>query len=469
MSSSALVTPHNTVAEQGVLGSMLRNANTTGMEQVFAKLKPESFYTFAHNKIFEQMAHLAKNNQPIDLITLDERLKSVGILQEVGGLAYLAELAKNTPSAANMLVYADLVRDCAIKRFTIGKLNECEKLLYGRENAEDTLETLAMMFSQIGDYAKEGKTSGLISANDVAVELVQEWALRESNPEALRGLTSGIEALDELLSPKGFVKGSLVVVGARPKVGKTTFYSQMALNCVLKERKRAVLFSLEMSRKQIFERMLGQVAHVNTNIFYRKNGMADDEQMARVHQAVADLTATDLLMIDDTPAVSIAHIRGECRRIVRERGEIGLVAIDYLTLMTADKAERNDLAYGKVVQEIKNLARELNCVVLLLTQLNRGSESRADKRPLPSDSRDTGQVEQECDYWIGIHRESMFNENADKSLTELIVRSNRHGESGTVYCDFRHGAIYQADQQEAKQRANAHKGESKKSRLKGEF
>lgn len=154
-------------------------------------------------------------------------------------------------------------------------------------------------------------------------------------------------------------------------------------------------------------------------------------------------------------------------RVQREQGEIGLVAIDYLTLMSAEKAERNDLAYGQIVKEMKNLARELNCVVLLLTQLNRGLESRADKRPYPSDSRDTGQIEQECDYYIALHRESAFNENADKTLTEIIVRSNRHGECGTVYADFRNGAIYQISQDEGRERAE--KGKAKKFKNKGEF
>ena len=449
--TQSLVIPHNTQAEQAVIGGLMLDPSRS--ESVFNKLKAESFYNFAHKRIYEAMQKLHAENKPLDIVTLDNFLTVEGILKEVGGFAYLAELSKNTPSAANVLAYADVVREAAIKRFSISKLNECGELLYSGKPADEILDNISTAVSQISDYAKVGKAQGAKTSNEIAQEWLNEIEERHNNPDLHRGLTTGIAALDELLAPKYFIKGGLYAVGARPKVGKTSLYAQIALNCVMVEQKRAVLFSLEMSRKQIFERMVGQFSKTNTNEFHKPSALANDELTSRLYEAIGVLTQSDLLLIDDTPAVSMAHIRGECRRIVRERGEIGLVAVDYLTLMTAEQAERNDLAYGNIVKGLKNLARELNCVVVLLVQLNRGNESRADKRPQPSDSRDTGQIEQEVDGWIGIHRESMFREEADKHLTELIVRSNRHGETGTVYVDYRFGAIFQIDQHEAKERA----------------
>lgn len=468
--SDVMVVPNNQDAELAVLGALLVNPNAQDVDKVFNFLKPESFYLFAHNKIFEQLKALYSDNKPIDLISLDERLKAQGLSEDLGGFAYLVELAKRTPSSANLLVYAEIVRDCAIKRFALAKLNECGKLLFSRSNepAEKLLDQASHVFSQISDYAKAGKTGGLVSAADISIEWLDDQQSRAENPDAVKGLSSGIVALDELLAPKQFIKGSLLIVGARPKVGKTTFYAQLALQCVMVERKRALLFSLEMGRKQIFERMVGQISGINTNVFYKTdNPFQNDELFARAYSAMQAITQDNLMMIDDTPAVSMAYIRSECRRIHREQGEIGLVAVDYLTLMTAEKAERNDLAYGQIVKEMKNLARELNCVVLLLTQLNRGVENRTDKRPQPSDSRDTGQVEQECDYWIGIHREGMYRETADPYLTEIIVRSNRHGDTGTIYVDYRHGAIHQIDQASARERAE--KGKPTKRTGRGEF
>ncbi|HED4436916.1 TPA: helicase DnaB, partial [Pasteurella multocida] len=206
-------------------------------------------------------------------------------------------------------------------------------------------------------------------------------------------------------------------------------YGMVAENCIINEKKPALLFSLEMSGQLIFERLIGQNGSLNTTAFYEhdpdvifhKYHTTQESLINRASNAVGELIKDDLLYIDDTPGVSMAHIRNECRRIKRERGDIGLIAVDYLTLMKAEDAERNDLAYGKITKELKNLAREMNCVVLVLTQLNRKLEDRGDKRPLPSDSRDTGQIEQECDYWIGLYKESAYSESADKSLTEVIL------------------------------------------------
>lgn len=474
------VIPYNVDAEQAVIGGLMLDAKSERAAKVFSMLKPESFYLVENGRIFAEMVNLNQRNQPIDLMTLDNRLNAVGISEQTGGLAYLAELAHKTPSAANIVSYAEIVRDEAIKRFTIAKLQDCQALMFEKSDltAQERLDTVSRLMNEIADYGRAGKTAGLRGVRDVAREWLNDFKRYQIEPDNVRGLSTGLSALDDILGKKGLVKQSLVVVGARPKCGKTAFYSLIAGNCVIKEKKPALLFSLEMSSKQIFERMLGQTGNLNSESFYASAvelgnyGLDSDSLMGKISNAMSDLVCDDLLFIDDTPNVSLAHIRNECRRIKRQCGEIGLIGVDYLTLMKAEKAERNDLAYGEITKGLKNLAREMDCVVVLLTQLNRKLEDRADKRPTPADSRDTGQIEQECDYWFGLYKDSVYNEQADKSLTEVLVRLNRYGQTGKVYADQRFGAMFNCDQADAVRRAALGQPEKKtkhKPYAKGEF
>ena len=323
----------------------------------------------------------------------------------------------------------------------------------------DAIQTL---FTDIADYAKTGNRRGLREFSEVMGDWVDEVEARWSDSDATRGLSTGIGSLDDLLQPKGLVKGALMVIGARPKMGKTTLYSQLAVNCAEVEQLPALMFSLEMPDKQIVERMVGQVSRVNTDVFY--GDRYDDTKVAMAFAAAGRLAQNGNLYVDDTPGITLAHIVAESRRIKRERGAVGMVLVDYLTLMTADKADRNDLAYGIITKGLKNLAKELNCIVVLLTQLNRDLEKRTNKRPMPSDSRDTGQIEQDCDYWIGIYREGAYDENADQAATELLLRLNRHGPTGVVYCDQRNGAIYDCDQAAAEQKRRANDARPNKKR-----
>ena len=477
---TAKIIPYDLNAEQMVLGALMLAGANVRTEAVLAMLKPESFYSAAHQRIFAEIKALAQGNKPIDLLTLEHALKAKGISEEIGGFAYLAEISNNTANVGNVKAYAEIVRAEAVKRFTLAKLQDCESLIFEKNGApvEARLEAISRLMLEIADYSREGRSVGLRRGRDVGKDWVADYQVRLDNPEAVRGLSTGIAALDDLLGPKGLVKQSLVAVGARPKCGKTAFYSLMAENCILTEKKPALLFSLEMSDKAIFERMVSKRANVNSQAFYEpqsndnafeyKYHMHPETFNHRVMSAVSDLVNGDLLYIDDTPGVSMAHIRNECRRIKRERGEIGLIGVDYLTLMKAEKAERNDLAYGQIIKELKNLAREMDCVVLLLTQLNRGLESRADKRPQPSDSRDTGQIEQECDYWFGLYKEAVYNGKADPNLTEILVRLNRHGDSGKVYVDQKFGAMFECNQIEAERRAEIGKPQPKQPRYKKE-
>ncbi|EOX6148145.1 TPA: DnaB-like helicase C-terminal domain-containing protein [Citrobacter freundii] len=456
--------PQNIEAEQSVLGGMMLDSGSDRCQTAMSMLKPESFYIRPHQVIFAEMRELAANQKPIDLITLIESLESKGLGEQAGGFAYMAEISKNTPSAANIVHYAMLVREKAMERYGIDKLNSATELLYSRNGmtTSQKFDAIQTLFTDIADYAKTGNRRGLREFSEVMGDWVDEVEARWSDSDATRGLSTGIGSLDDLLQPKGLVKGALMVIGARPKMGKTTLYSQLAVNCAEVEQLPALMFSLEMPDKQIVERMIGQVSRVNTDVFY--GDRYDDTQVAMAFAAGGRLAQTGNLYVDDTPGITLAHIVAESRRIKRERGAVGMVLVDYLTLMTADKADRNDLAYGIITKGLKNLAKELNCIVVLLTQLNRDLEKRTNKRPMPSDSRDTGQIEQDCDYWIGIYREGAYDENADQAATELLLRLNRHGPTGVVYCDQRNGAIYDCDQAAAEQKRRANDARPNKKR-----
>ena len=456
--------PQNIEAEQSVLGGMMLDSGSDRSQTAMSMLKPESFYIRPHQVIFAEMRELVANQKPIDLITLIESLESKGLGEQAGGFAYMAEISKNTPSAANIVHYAMLVREKAMERYGIDKLTSATELLYSRNGMTtcQKFDAIQTLFTDIADYAKTGNRRGLREFSEVMGDWVNEVEARWSDSDATRGLSTGIGSLDDLLQPKGLVKGALMVIGARPKMGKTTLYSQLAVNCAEVENLPALMFSLEMPDKQIVERMIGQVSRVNTDVFY--GDRYDDAQVAMAFAAGGRLAQTGNLYVDDTPGITLAHIVAESRRIKRERGAVGMVLVDYLTLMTADKADRNDLAYGIITKGLKNLAKELNCIVVLLTQLNRDLEKRTNKRPMPSDSRDTGQIEQDCDYWIGIYREGAYDENADQAATELLLRLNRHGPTGVVYCDQRNGAIYDCDQAAAEQKRRANDARPNKKR-----
>lgn len=465
MTDNFITVPHSVEAEQSVIGGLLLDDDHSDrVQKVLAMLKPESFYVRVHQVIYAEMRQMFRDGKPVDGLTLFEQLESKDLTRQIGGFAYIAEIAKNTPSAANIVSYAMTVREAAMERYGIQRMTEATELLYARNgmSAVQKYEAIQSIFSQVADHAKTGSRKGLRSFGDVMDDWVGDLEKRFDPSGEQRGLSCGIPSLDRLLSPKGLVKGSLFVIGARPKMGKTTLYSQMAINCAVREKKPALMFSLEMPSDQILEKLVGQKSGINPSIFYMPaTDDADQEYQGdyagdfdKAIQTANRLREIDMLFIDDSPGLSLAHIVAESRRIKREKGCVGMVLVDYLTLMTAEKADRNDLAYGLITKGLKNLAKELGCVVVLLTQLNRELEKRSNKRPLPSDSRDTGQIEQDCDYWVGVHREGAFDDSIPPDETELLLRLNRHGGTGTVHCQQINGAIYDCDQHAARERVN---------------
>lgn len=446
------IIPQDLIAEQSVIGSLMLDSTSTRAQKALATLKAESFYTKAHQDIYATITSLINKNNPVDLITVSDALESKGILTEIGGLAYLAELAKNTPTMVNIVAYSQVVRDKAIERYTLKKLSDCSAMLFERNGltTSEKLSAIQSIFTQVDDYNKSGRTLGLKTLQTISEKWHQTLDDRISNPEKSIGLSTGIAALDKALSPKGIVRGSLFVAGARPKMGKTTFLINMARSCAKNDNLPALIFSLEMQDEQILENILAQESKISTDIFYDRG--LGGSQFERVLHNLTELENTNNILIDDSPSITLSHIQSESRRINKERGQVGMIMVDYLTLMGKEKNtedQRNDLAYGLITKGLKALAKELNCVVVLLTQLNRNLESRGDKRPMPSDSRDTGQIEQDCDYWIGLYRDHVYNEQSDPNVMEISLELNRHGAGKKrIFAGIKNGSIYDIDQKE---------------------
>ncbi|MCI0305919.1 helicase DnaB [Cronobacter sakazakii] len=442
--------PCNYEAEQAVLGSVMVAPDSDNVQKVLGFLNADMFYSRQHGRIFAALQGLNAKGKALDMLTLSDALEMQGELEQVGGFAYLADISRNTPSAANVMHYANVVKDKSTERMAIEQATQMLEVLYSRSGmtTAQKLEAVQALAMKVDDKAKTGNHRGLMTFRDAFNKWTYQVGERlEGNPSSV-GLTSGIEALDEMLEPKRIVRGSLFVVGARPKMGKTTVYQKMAIHCALVENLPTLAFSLEMPTEQLVERIISQHSRVKSDVFYQ-NGY-NENQFAQALAMGTQIADSNNLYIDDTPGLSLAHIVSESRRIKRERGEVGMVLVDYLTLMAAEKADTESQAYGIITKGLKILAKELNCVVVLLTQLNRGSEARANKRPQPSDSRSTGQIEQDCDYWLGIYRENEDDDTVNPAETELLLRLNRHGSTGTVYVEQRNGILYDIDQQEAR-------------------
>lgn len=438
------VPPHNFEAEQSLLGGLMLNS------EAFFELRVSEadFYSRPHRLIFAAIARLMAARQPLDITTVRSQLAQHGVLEECGGFNYLVEIAKNTPSAANVLTYGAIVRNAADRRFAVARLHEALGAMM-----EPSLATTDERFARMNSVLADIDTRRAGDRPRMAVpasDIYPEWlAMRERyaarHRGELTGFATGIRSLDELLYPGGINETALIVLGARPKVGKTSLMACMCNHTALVKRLPVVGFSLEMTREQLLDVMVSQASGISREALKRVH---DLDVADKAHAVGAEL-ANAPLFISDTPNMTIHQVVAESRRLRRQYGQLGLICLDYLTLMTADKAERNDLAYGNITRALKQLTKEMNCPVLLLTQLNRGVEQRADKRPYPSDSRDTGQIEQDCDIWIGCYRDEIYNENSPLAgVMELLVRLHRDGRTGVAYCRFKEGVISHIDRQE---------------------
>ncbi|MBE2895158.1 replicative DNA helicase [Spirabiliibacterium falconis] len=430
-------TPHSLEAEQAVLGGILLSNDK--LEDVIEHVIADDFYTFAHRMIFQEMEALARNNQPIDIITLDQQLKKKGISEDVGGFAYLAELSKNTPSAANVLTYADVVREKAIQRELIGAALNIVESNY-EPKGQDIKALLDNAEKQIFDIAekrtnnaKEGPKRIVDILDDTLQKI--EVLSRAKNNNGVTGVSTGYTSLD--LKTTGLQKSDLIIVAARPSMGKTTFAMNLCENAMMSEDKPVLVFSLEMPSDSIAMRMLASLARVDQTKV-RTGRITDDDEWSRITGVVQMMSDRGNLYIDDSSGLTPTELRSRARRVYRENGGLSLIMVDYLQLMRAPGySENRTLEIAEISRSLKALAKELEVPVIALSQLNRSLENRADKRPVNSDLRESGSIEQDADLIMFIYRDEVYNEHSEfKNVAEIIIGKQRNGPIGKVRLTF---------------------------------
>jgi replicative DNA helicase len=447
-------------AEQAVLSAMMMTGGELA-DKLSKILTSDHFFLNEHKAIWKAVQSMRLKGQDIDPVMVAETDHDLN-------LSYLIDLCDSFASAANAVTYAGIIRDKAQERIAVGALYEAVATLSDKSNGEwrDRLKKAENDVLGALSHSQTGST-GLQHVSGIAKAWTQQLVDRIEGKPVDHGYTSGISDLDSLLAPKHLVPGSLVVAGARPKMGKSALLTMLADHFCSKLELQTAVFSMEMPSNQVWERLLTGGVGMNPEKFYSPLSPEDYYQ-------IQEYTANRMqrpLYIDDTPGITIAHIKSEARKLSR-KGQVGLICVDYLTLMEAGKADRNDLAYGRITKELKNLARELKCVVLLLTQLNRSIESRPvmERKPMPSDSRDTGQIEQDCDVWIGLFRAGAYEpECPNPDLTNLILRLNRHGKTGNVFLSMREGFFAQVPQHEGTVQEEANKAYIAPSKQRGGF
>lgn len=429
------VPPHSIEAEQSVLGGLM--LDNERWDDVAERVVAEDFYTRPHRHIFTEMGRLQESGSPIDLITLAESLERQGQLDSVGGFAYLAELSKNTPSAANISAYADIVRERAVVRDMIAVAHEIADAGYdpqGRNSDEKLLDLAESRVFQIAEN-RANKDEGPKSIDqilDATVARIEQ--LFQQPHDGVTGVDTGYQDLNKKTA--GLQRSDLIIVAARPSMGKTTFAMNLCENAAMLQDKPVLIFSLEMPGEQIMMRMLASLSRVDQTRI--RTGQLDDEDWARISGTMGILLEKRNMYIDDSSGLTPTEVRSRARRIFREHGGLSLIMIDYLQLMRVPSLSDNrTLEIAEISRSLKALAKELQVPVVALSQLNRSLEQRADKRPVNSDLRESGSIEQDADLIMFIYRDEVYHENSDlKGIAEIIIGKQRNGPIGTVRLTF---------------------------------
>ncbi|HDJ8122774.1 TPA: replicative DNA helicase [Escherichia coli] len=428
------VPPHSIEAEQSVLGGLM--LDNERWDDVAERVVADDFYTRPHRHIFTEMARLQESGSPIDLITLAESLERQGQLDSVGGFAYLAELSKNTPSAANISAYADIVRERAVVREMISVANEIAEAGFDPQGrtSEDLLDLAESRVFKIAE-SRANKDEGPKNIADVLDATVAHIEQLFQQPhDGVTGVNTGYDDLNKKTA--GLQPSDLIIVAARPSMGKTTFAMNLVENAAMLQDKPVLIFSLEMPSEQIMMRSLASLSRVDQTKI--RTGQLDDEDWARISGTMGILLEKRNIYIDDSSGLTPTEVRSRARRIAREHGGIGLIMIDYLQLMRVPALSDNrTLEIAEISRSLKALAKELNVPVVALSQLNRSLEQRADKRPVNSDLRESGSIEQDADLIMFIYRDEVYHENSDlKGIAEIIIGKQRNGPIGTVRLTF---------------------------------
>ncbi|EJD6043875.1 replicative DNA helicase [Providencia rettgeri] len=426
--------PHSIEAEQSVLGGLM--LDNERWDTVSERVTHADFFSRPHRTIFAQMQILLEQGKPIDLITLSESLEQQGELDSVGGFAYLAELSKNTPSAANINAYADIVRERAIVRDMISVANDIADAGYDPQgrSSEDLLDFAETKVFQIAE-SRANKDEGPKGIEAILSETVEKIEQLYQQPhDGVTGVSTGYQDLDKKTA--GLQGSDLIIVAARPSMGKTTFAMNLCENAAMTEEKPVLIFSLEMPGNQIMMRMLASLSRVDQTRI--RTGQLDDEDWARISSTMGILMEKRNMYIDDSSGLTPTEVRSRARRIYREHGGLSLIMIDYLQLMRVPALSDNrTLEIAEISRSLKALAKELNVPVVALSQLNRSLEQRSDKRPVNSDLRESGSIEQDADLIMFIYRDEVYHDNSElKGVAEIILGKQRNGPIGTVRLTF---------------------------------
>lgn len=418
------IPPHSVEAEQSVLGSILLDKEA--MISVSETLVPEDFYKEAHKVIYESMLKLYNSQSEIDLITLTDELRDQGYLDDIGGIAYITSLSTVVPTTSNIKYYVNIVKEKSISRQLISAANDIINLGYdGSAKVEYVLENAE---KKIFDISQERATNDFQPINQVISEALSMLEKLYEEKNDVTGLTTGFRDLNKKIN--GLQRSDLLLIAARPAMGKTAFALNLVQNAALKGDASVAVFSLEMSKEQLVQRMIASQSTVELKKI--KTGTLADNDWPRITDGMAILSGAKI-HIDDTPGIKISELRSKCRKLKIEKG-LDLVLIDYLQLMEGEgQNESRQQEIAKISRSLKILAKELDCPVVALSQLSRAPEQRADHRPMLSDLRESGSIEQDADIVMFLYRDEYYNPDTEKkNIGEVIVAKNRHGETGTV-------------------------------------
>lgn len=423
--------PHSIEAEQAVLGSLMLSSQA--WDQIADRVKAVDFYRPEHQIIYQIINDLIRRNVPVDVLTVTESLRVSQRLDNAGGEVYLFELAKNTPTVANILAYADIVRDRSVVRQLLQVATEIAESAFV-PNGQSSHELLDLAERKIFAIAEQHVLhAGPINIKNLLASAIDKVDTLYHSGESITGLGTGYHDLDEMTA--GLQPADLVIIAGRPSMGKTTFAMNIAEHSALQCGKPVLVFSMEMPGQSLAMRIISSLGRIDQHRL--RTGKLQEGDWPRIHSTVSLLSDIPLF-VDDTPALSPTELRARARRLAREAGQLGLIVIDYLQLMQVPGHKENRTAeISEISRTLKALAKELNVPVIALSQLNRGLEQRADKRPVMSDLRESGAIEQDADVILFIYRDEVYNsESREKGVAEILIAKQRNGPIGKVKLTF---------------------------------
>ncbi|CQR45833.1 Replicative DNA helicase [Paraliobacillus sp. PM-2] len=421
--------PHNIEAEQAVLGAIFLEPDA--MSTASELLLPTDFYRASHQRIFQVMMQLSDKGEPIDLVTVTTSLSNAKQLDDVGGVSYLSDLASAVPTAANISYYTKIVEEKALLRRLIRTATDIVTESFSKE--DDVEEVLSEAERNILEVSNRKNSGAFKNIKDVLIEVYDNIEQLHQNDADITGIPTGFRDLDKITS--GFQRNDLIIVAARPSVGKTAFALNIAQNVAIKTDENVAIFSLEMGAEQLVNRML--CAEGNIDAQRLRTGHLETEDWGKLTMAMGSLSNAGIF-IDDTPGIRVNEIRSKCRRLKQEHG-LGMILIDYLQLIqgSANSRENRQQEVSEISRSLKGLARELNVPLIALSQLSRGVESRQDKRPMMSDLRESGSIEQDADIVGFLYRDDYYDKESEKqNIIEIILAKQRNGPVGTVELAF---------------------------------